>query len=149
MRIYSFAKLSVRPFPTLFEINHPYIFGGVQTVINVSETSYPKEILDAFQSRGIRWYHFPMSEDVIDVDILLAAVRQLILSDQSGDKILLHCQWGNNRSRTVAEAFYYVKMGTHFDDEYKKYPNHLIYNCSEGHLLNLEEVERRLSLLRK
>ena len=57
------------------------------------------------------------------------------------------CDFGVNRSRTVIEAFHYAKMGFHFEDEYKGYANHLIYNCAAGHLPELSEVEHELKRL--
>ena len=58
MKYYSFSNLTVHPFPTIADLNNPWIFGGVQVLINVSCHDYPKEILDAIESKGIRWYHF-------------------------------------------------------------------------------------------
>ena len=37
MRDYTFAKVKTRPFPTKADVKHPYIFGGIRSVINVSE----------------------------------------------------------------------------------------------------------------
>lgn len=146
MRNYSFSKLTVRGFPTILELNHPYIYGGVQVMINVSEKEYPKEILDIIETRGIRWYHFPLKENTPDIGIqnILAAVRELMIADANQEKTVLHCAYGNNRSRTVAECFHYKKMGFQLVDEYKGYPNHLAYNCGEGYLPPIGEVEKIL-----
>lgn len=146
MKIYSFANLTVRNFPTIPELNHPYIYGGVQLIVNVSGHEYPKEILKIIQDKGIEWYHFPLEEDVPDMGManILAAVKVLEKADIDGKKVVLHCQFGNNRSRTVAEAFHFRKMGFHLDDEYKGYSNHLIYNCESGHLPELSTVEELL-----
>lgn len=40
----------------------------------------------------------------------------------------------------MAEVFHYVKTGEQFDDEYKGYPNHLLYNIGEGHLPGMDEM---------
>lgn len=146
MKIYSFAELVVRGFPTVQELDNPYIYGGVQVIINVSGLEYPEDILSIIESRGIRWHHFPLVEEGpnMGLDILLSAVRELIKADTAGERVVLHCSFGNNRSRTVAEAFYYIKSGAQFKDEYKGYPNHLLYNCGEGHLPEVDEMERIL-----
>ena len=78
---------------------------------------------------------------------ILATVRELMKADTTGEKVILHCAFGNNRSRTVAEAFHFKKMGFELEDEYKGYKNHLEYNCGEGHLPPISEVERLISEL--
>ena len=42
--------------------------------------------------------------------------------------MVVHCDFGQHRSRLVVEAFYFAKYGEHFTDEYKGFTNHLI--CS-------------------
>ena len=90
--------------------------------------------------------HFPLVEEGPDMGLenILAAVRELMKADAAGEKVILHCSFGNNRSRTVAEAFHFKKMGFQLEDEYKGYPNHLAYNCGEGHLPPLSEIEQLL-----
>ena len=58
MKNYSFSNLAVRPFPTIADLNNPWIFGGVQVLINVSGHEYHEEVLKAIESKGIRWYIF-------------------------------------------------------------------------------------------
>ena len=70
----------------------------------------------------------------MDVNAILQAVAKLAEYDKDGTPIIVHCMGGNNRSRTVVEAFYFAKLGTHLEDEYKGYPNHLLFNCGEGFL---------------
>ena len=149
MKIYSFSNLIVRGFPTVQELNHPYIYGGVKVIINVSEHDYPDSILKEIECKEIRWYHFPLEEEVPDMGIgnILAAVKELMKADEAGDKVVLHCSYGNNRSRTVAEAFHFKKMGFELEDEYKGYRNHLEYNCANGYLPPITEVERLISEL--
>ena len=144
MKNYSFSNLTVRSFPTIADLNNPWIFGGVRVIINVSDWIYPEQILKAIEAKGIHWYHFPLVEEDPDMGLenILAAVRELMKADAADEKVILHCSFGNNRSRTVAEAFHFKKMGFQLEDEYKGYPNHLAYNCGEGHLPTLEEVER-------
>ena len=146
MKNYSFSNLIVRPFPTTADLNNPWIFGGVQVLINVSGHEYTKDLLKVIEAKGIRWYFFPLKEEVTDMGLenILSAVRELVKADAAGEKVILHCSCGNNRSRTVAEAFHFKKMGYHLEDEYKGYPNHLAYNCGEGHLPRLSEIEELL-----
>ena len=80
----------------------------------------------------------------MDVELLLNAVAKLAEYDKDGGHIIVHCMGGNNRSRTVVEAFHYIKTGAQFDDEYKGYPNHLLYNCGEGYLPPFEAFEKLL-----
>ena len=144
MKNYSFSNLTVRPFPTISDLNNPWIFGGVQVLINVSGHEYPKDVIKAIEAKGIRWYHFPLVEEGPDMGLenILAAVRKLMKADAAGEKVILHCSFGNNRSRTVAEAFHFKKMEFQLEDEYKGYSNHLAYNCGEGHLPKLEDMEQ-------
>jgi len=117
------------------ELRNPYIFGGVKVLINVSTKKYPIRFRWELRRMGIKWYHFPMEEiPDMGVDSLLKAVKVLEDSDRSGEKVILHCMCGNNRSRTVAEAYHFRKYGTHQDDEYRNEPNHLLYNCRAGNL---------------
>ena len=148
MKNYQFAKLVVRGFPTIQEIKNPYIYtSDVRVVINVSEHAYPKEIIAEFESRGIRMFHYPLVEEGPDmgIDNILQAVKTLWEADAAGEKVILHCTCGNNRSRTVAEAFYFAKAKSQFEDEYKGFPNHLIFNCESGHLPSIGEIEQTLS----
>lgn len=52
MKIYSFAELVVRCFPTVQELDNPYIYGDVQVIINVSGHEYPEDILSIIESRA-------------------------------------------------------------------------------------------------
>lgn len=150
MKIYSFSNLIVRGFPTLQELCHPYIYGGVKVIINVSGSEYSDSILKEIESKGIRWYHFPLEEEEVPdmgMENILSAVKQLMKADEAGEKVALHCMYGNNRSRTVAEAFHFKKMGFELEDEYKGYRNHLEYNCTKGYLPPLSEVEKLITEL--
>jgi len=147
MKSYSFANLTVRGFPTELDMNNPWIYGSVQVMVNVCEHEYPPEILKIIRERGIECYNFPLQEDVPDMGLenILKAVDILDAVDKEGKKILLHCSFGNNRSRTVAECFHFMRTGVQLEDEYKGYLNHLVFNCENGHLPALTEVEDLLS----
>ena len=149
MKSYPFAKLIVTGFPTMADLNNKWIFPlDVKVIINVSGHEYPKDVAAILSRRGIKTYHFPLVEEGIDMgmDNILSAVKVLQEADSMGEKAVLHCTCGNNRSRTVAEAFCYTKTGELLSDEYKGYMNHLEYNCETGHLPDLATMK---GLLRK
>ena len=75
---------------------------------------------------------------------ILRAVHILEKADAEGVPVIVHCGFGNNRSRVVVECFYYRKTGFQLKDEYKGTVNHLAYNCGIGLLPPVEEVERML-----
>lgn len=58
--------------------------------------------------------------------------------------MIVHCDFGNNRSRSFVEAFHYMVIGRQLEDEYKGEINHLAYNCKAGHLPPMEELESKL-----
>lgn len=149
MKSYPFANLIVTGFPTMADLNNKWIFPlDVKVIINVSGHEYSKDVAAILSRRGIKTYHFPLVEEGSDMgmDNILSAVKVLQEADSMGKMAVLHCTCGNNRSRTVAEAFCYAKTGELLDDEYKGYMNHLVYNCETGHLPDLATMK---GLLRK
>lgn len=141
---YDFANITVRPFLKLSDVNNPYIFGETKHVINMCDYREP-EVIDLIHSKGVTFEWFPTGESPMDAELLLNAVAKLAEYDKDASHIIVHCMGGNNRSRTVVEAFHFAKLGTHLEDEYKGYPNHLIYNCESGYLPPLKEMENLLS----
>ena len=149
MKAYKFAKITVRPYPNMCDVNNKWIFTPeIGVVINVSQ-KYKAEIVEAIKQKGIEYFHFPLDEEVPDIgwENIKKAVKTLMHYDNTDKHILVHCDGGNHRSRLVVEAFHYAKLGTHFIDEYKGYDNHLIYDCKSDYLLPLEEVEEALKKL--
>lgn len=140
---YDFANIEVRPFLKLSDVNNPYIFGETKHVINMCDYREP-EVIDLIYAKGGTFDWFPTGERPMDVELLLNAVAKLAEYDKDGGHIIVHCMGGNNRSRTVVEAFHYIKTGAQFNDEYKGYPNHLLYNCGEGYLPPFEAFEKLL-----
>lgn len=150
MRIYTFAKVAARNFPTMSDINNPYIFSqDVRHVINVSENEHPEHITKRLQEKGISAVHIPLKEDVggMSAERICEAVKLLLKYDRNDERTIVHCDFGNNRSRTVIEAFYYAKFGEHFRDEYKGAFNHLICNCNRTFIINAEELMSNISKL--
>ncbi len=150
MKAYKFAKITVRPYPNICDVNNKWIFTPeVEAVLNVSQ-KYKAEIVDAIKQKGIEYYHFPLDEEVPDIgwENIKKAVKVLFECEEQGKHILVHCDGGNHRSRLVVEAFHFAKTGTHLADEYKGFDNHLIYDCRSGFLPPLEEVEEELKQMK-
>lgn len=143
MRTYSFAPISAREYPTVRLLDNPYIWGGVQFCVNVSEKAYSYELAQALKQHGIDWIFCPVSEEESEqwLDSLVSALPKMLVAYKSGLKQVVHCDFGNNRSRTFVEAFHFLLRGEHLADEYKGYFNHLVYNSVIGHLPALEEME--------
>ena len=151
MKTYDFAPIAAREYPTVQLLDNPYIWGGVQLSINVSEKPYSPELMKAMREHGISWFGCSVSEDEGEnwFDALRWALRIMVTSYMTGMKMVVHCDFGNNRSRTFVEAFYYVLKGEQLHDEYKGEFNHLIYNCKQGHLPPVEILEKHLDDLRQ
>ena len=117
----------------------------LKQIINVSTRSFGKP-LKYFTERKLIARHLPLMEENGDMGLgnLLKAVSFLLYWDKADRRSIVCCDFGNNRSRTVVEAFHYAKFGFHFEDEYHGYKNHLIYNCECKHLPPLHEVEHEL-----
>ena len=141
---YDFANIEVRPFLKLSDVNSPYIFGETKHVINMCDYREP-EVIDLIHAKGGTFDWFPTEEQPMDVNAILQAVAKLAEYDKDGSPIIVHCMGGNNRSRTVVEAYHFAKLGTQLEDEYKGYKNHLICNCESGYLPPLQEMEQLLS----
>ena len=149
MKAYQFARIQVRPFPSLAEVRNPFIYGRAGCVVNVSEKGYSKELRKELELQGLQIWHFPLVETGTDMGIenILQCVRILEYADREGIPVIVHCGFGNNRSRVVVECFHFRKMGFQLEDEYKGAENHLVYNCDIGLLPPIEEVERMLAEL--
>ena len=147
MKTYQFARIQARPFPTLAEVRNPFIYGRAGCVVNVSEKGYPEELRKELELHRLQLWHFPLIETGTDMGIenILQSVSILEKADWKGIPVIVHCGFGNNRSRVVVECFHFRKMGFQLEDEYKGAENHLAYNCGIGLLPPIEEVERMLA----
>ena len=147
MKSYSFAPIAAREYPTLHLLANPYIWGGVQFCVNLSEKPYSPELRSDLEYLGIEWVHCPVSEEP-GADWLPSfaeALPKVYRAFKDGKKQIVHCDLGNNRSRSLVEALYYAIHRKQFPDEYKGEINHLIYNCKEGHLPSIQELEHRIT----
>ena len=149
MKSYTFAPIAAREYPTLHLLDNPYIWGGVQFCVNLSEKPYNPELRSALESLGIEWFHCPVSEEpgADWIPSFAEALPKIYRAFKEGKKQIVHCDLGNNRSRSLVEALYYAINRKHFPDEYKGEFNHLIYNCKEGHLPDVSELELRIQLM--
>lgn len=146
MKAYTFAPISAREYPTLHLLDNPYIWGGVQFCVNVSEKPYSSDLVKALREYGIEWIYCPVSEDdgALWLDSLMMALPKMLFAYEAGQKQIVHCDFGNNRSRSFVEALYYRIRGVQLADEYKGEFNHLVYNCKIGHLPMLSRTEEVL-----
>lgn len=146
MKAYTFAPISAREYPTLHLLDNPYIWGGVQFCVNVSEKPYSSDLVKALREHGIEWIYCPVSEDdgALWLDSLMMALPKMLFAYEAGQKQIVHCDFGNNRSRSFVEALYYRIRGEQLADEYKGEFNHLVYNCKIGHLPMLSRTEEVL-----
>ena len=147
MKNYSFALVKTRSFPTISDVKHPYIFGNIRSVINVSE----KEDIDVkalYVQLGINYHFYPTKEECSDMnwDNIKAATKVLINNIKNEIPTVVHCIGGNNRSPMIVECAYYSLFGVHFTDVYKNHPNHIIYN-SQFIRKSMEEIEIELKSL--
>lgn len=76
MQTYSFAKITVRPFLKLSDVNNPYIFGETKHVISMCDYREP-EVIDLIHAKGGTFDWFPTGERPMDVELLLNAVAKL------------------------------------------------------------------------
>ena len=146
MKLYKFAPISARCFPTIADLNNPWIFPKDVAVVVSVTPHYDAKIAEAIKAKEIDFYHFPLEEEVDDIgwENIKQAVAVLLKYNKEGKRIIVHCDFGQHRSRLVVEAFYYAKFGEHFTDEYKGFDNHLIYDCFSCHLPRLDIVEQEL-----
>lgn len=146
MKTYHFAPISAREYPTVKILDHPYIWGGVRLCLNVSEKPYSPELMAAMREHGISWIGCSVSENEGEdwFEALKMGLQAMLQAYMSGMKMVVHCDFGNNRSRTFVEALYYVLKGEQFLDAYKGEINHLVYNCKQGHLPPVETLEKQL-----
>ncbi|MCH5238029.1 MAG: dual specificity protein phosphatase family protein [Muribaculaceae bacterium] len=116
MKVYQFAPIKTRSFPTIQELNNPYIFKGTKCVINVSERENA-ELIKLYQDNSIAYHHFPLKENVEDMgwENILKAVKVLLDNIKNQIPTIVHCIGGNNRSPLVVEAAHYVLTGLHIE----------------------------------
>lgn len=147
MKNYSFAQVKTRTFPTIADVKHPYIFGNVRCVINVSEKE-DAAVKELYIQLGISYHHFPTKEESSDMnwENIKSAAKVLVENIKKEIPTFVHCIGGNNRSPMIVECAYFSLYGVHLEDEYKDYRNHIFYN-SQFIGKSIDEIESELKYL--
>ena len=147
MKNYSFAQVKTRTFPTISDVKHPYIFGNIRSVINVSEKE-DADIKALYSQLGIAYHFYPTKEECSDMnwDNIKAAASVLVKNIKNEIPTIVHCIGGNNRSPMIVECAYYSLFGVHYADEYKNQLNHLVYN-SQFIGKSMDDIEAELKSL--
>ena len=150
MKSYSYAPKSARDYQTVKVLDHLYVWGGIRLCVNLSEKPYSTELVEAMAEHGIEWIHCPLSEEdgASWWSAYRTALPKMLEALRAGKKIVVHCDFGSNRSRTLIEAFHFLLTGIEYADEYKGEYNHLSYNCKHGHLPEMQETERLIRLMK-
>lgn len=143
-------KLTVGSYP--YKVNVAFDMIKYDVIINVSDEYYPGIDEVHARTRLCQVHWFAMSE--FKKDMGLNAIFQSIIilwyAEQKGDSVYLHCHMGNNRSWTVAAAYYFFRTGEHMHRTTRRgYINKLHQNCAEGMLPPIMEMERFLIAVRE
>lgn len=142
-------KLTVGAFP--YKVNVAFEVAKYDYVINVSDEYYPDVAL-GLDRRGCKQFWFPMSEFKKDMGLnsIYGAMVTMWLAEETGAAVYLHCHSGNNRSWTVAAAYYYFRTGEHLDKSTRRgHVNKLHQNCAEHMLPEIREMEAFLTHVRE
>lgn len=145
MKVYTFAPIAVREYPVIGPHDRPYLWGGVKLCINLSEKPYPPPFQKALSDQGIQWVHCPITDDPDSewLDALSRALPKMYSAFRLGWNQVIHTD-GGTKSQTFVEALYYAVKKTEYDEPYNGVANHLAFNCREGHLPDLPDMERRI-----
>lgn len=148
-------NLIVGPFPTI-ECQEQIIKNKeIDIVINVSDI-HNVQYVENFNQTKIQYYWFPMNELKKDIGLnsIWAAMNILWHAEKNNRKVYLHCLKGINRSQTVADAYYFLRMSEHLqiltsytmqnNEKNEGYINTLIKNCCLGYLPKKSEMENFL-----
>ena len=146
MKIYTFASIVVREFPACTPLDRPYLWGGIQLCINLTEEPYSRPFQKALSDQGVDWVHCPVSEEPGSewLDALSSALPKMYTAYRLGWKQLIHSDCSGTVSQTFVEALYFAVRRIEYDEPYNGVANHLVYNCREGHLPDISEMERRI-----
>ena len=141
-------NIKIRSYPNLLDLSNKYIIGDVDIVINVSDIMKP-DIYTKIKEKGIEYFWFPMNESSKDIGInsIFGACTILFNAEKENKNVLLHCKGGNNRSQTLAQAYYFLRTQKHIITDYKDFDNQLIYNAENEHLPAIEKMEMFLTEL--
>lgn len=107
-------KLKVTRYPLPQEIKK----SSVEYVINVS-CEYIASCQKVCMDNGIKYFWFPLDEFSSDIGLnsIFGALQILWIAEQENASVILHCHAGANRSRLVAEAYYFMRTKQHLFKE--------------------------------
>ena len=166
------TKLKCSGFPTEEGIDNN-IINQVDIVINVSDENINIRTYKKYAMYGIQYYWFPMNEisktSNIGINSVFGALNILFEAEKDGKIALVHCHAGVNRSRTIIDAYYYMRTNKHLNDTIPEIDesfwemfniensedsiltgysnNRLVENCNSGNLPVLRKFEKFLHLL--
>lgn len=146
MRVYTFAPIIVRELPVGKRQEQPCLWGDIGLYVNLSEMPYSLQFRQALSAQRIEWIHCPITEEPGSewLDALSTALPKMYIAYRTGKKQIIHCEDGDTRSQTFVEALYYAVKCKEYDEPYNGVANHLAYNCREGHLPDIADLERRI-----
>jgi len=143
-------RLVVGSYP--YFVNLTFTPNLYDVIINVSDEWYPSVDSKYNEWRRCEYHWFPMSEFKGDMgtNSIYGACVILWYAEQANLTVYLHCHSGNNRSWTVAAAYYYLRTGQHLDRPTRRgYVNKLHQNCAEGLLPPMLETENWLNAIKQ
>ena len=120
--------------------------------VNVSDEWYPDIDNQLRFECTANTHWFPMGERGHDngINSIYGACYILHLAELAGLRVYLHCHAGKHRSRVIQAAYHFMRSNSHYDGyEYNGFDTPLHYDCSEGDLPPLKEMESFLGRMSK
>jgi len=149
-----YTKMKVAKFPTMKEV-HAGNYDDFTFRINVSDIFQP-EIDNAFTSKGVKNYWFPLGESFgMPLESLYGAMRIMKEAEQQNQSLLLHCHAGKNRSVLVADCYHFLSALQHRKQDQqglpyaRNNPNRLMLNIDDGQLPGIYKMEEFLESCRE
>lgn len=147
MMMFKELNARTRPFLTLRDIDNKWIWNECKHVINVSQKNHNEMDVNSIKSHGSTYEWIPMGENH-DLDIALICQAMKTLLSYNGEDTIIHCDFGNNRSRLVCEFALYAKTGVWLTDEDSAgldgCLNKTEYNIKHGYLPEIRIVEQTI-----
>lgn len=114
--IFNEINARTRPFLSKKDLENKWIWNGCKHVINVSQKEQDKVVIENIENRGATYVWIPIGENrELDVEQICKAMKELL--SYNGEDTIVHCDYGNNRSRLVCEFAHYAMTGVWINDE--------------------------------